>query len=905
MKRINITPPETQVSPAALDFNAAPRQQTDARHFSHKDALSKFAAVLREAGLEVETVEADGRLHRCGTVDRPRSKNGAYRVHMDAPACVWWKNWRSGDEGTRTAKPERQMTEAERKAMRERIAAAKVEAEQEQAKRWAAAAKIAAATWEQASPLPEGEADAHAYLARKGVYAFGLRVAADGRLVVPVMGESGKVQSLQFIGEDKRFLAGGKTSAGFFPIPAKDNRKDGPLLIAEGFATAASLRMATGHAVLVAFNAGNLEAVARLARDKYPDREIVVCADNDEGRRKPDGTPFNPGVEAATGAAQAIGGKLAVCPLISGEKADFNDLHLALGVSAVREAVEAARKKDGGCIMPEGYYLVPDGRRAGLYKTVIKPDGESAEIRLGPPLFVRGMTRDDDGKDWGLLLEWHDPDNRLHSWAMPIDILSRQGGEWFGILANGGWFGVPGTRSKLSSFLLTVSHTRHIVCVPRVGWYGTAYVLPDVVCGMKRGEDIVLQSAFHADLYGMAGTLDGWKEAAALAVGNSRLIFSLCLAFAGPLLRLTDTEGGGFSLEGASSSGKTTALQLAASVWGGPAHVRTWRATDNGLEGVAALHNDGLLILDEIGQVGGKVLAEAAYMLANGSGKTRAGKESALRRSLTWRLLFLSSGEVGLAEKLNESGLRSRAGQEVRLVGVPVASGDVTNLHGLPDAAALSDRLKTIAAAHYGHAGRAFLEWLTRDVEASRREALALVEKWTASLLTACPDADGQVKRVARRFALCAAAGILARDRAGVLPESMDVAMSVNAAFKAWLNERGGAGASEDAAILAQVRLFIEQHGASRFQDMDTEQTHGVINRAGFRQKRTDGVTEYIVLSEVFRSEVAKGFSLKRTASVLRAAGWLCSDGDRATTKRELPGLGRVRCYVLYPAERE
>ena len=75
-------------------------------------------------------------------------------------------------------------------------------------------------------------------------------------------------------------------------------------------------------------------------------------------------------------------------------------------------------------------------------------------------------------------------------------------------------------------------------------------------------------------------------------------------------------EGGGFSFEGGSSSGKTTALQVAASVWGGPGHVKSWRVTDNALEGVAALHNDGLLILDEVGQVNARVLSEAAYMRA-------------------------------------------------------------------------------------------------------------------------------------------------------------------------------------------------------------------------------------------------------------------------------------------------
>ena len=73
----------------------------------------------------------------------------------------------------------------------------------------------------------------------------------------------------------------------------------------------------------------------------------------------------------------------------------------------------------------------------------------------------------------------------------------------------------------------------------------------------------------------------------------------------------------------------------------------SWRATDNGLENIAVLHNDNVLILDEMGQVNGRVLAECAYMLANGQGKGRSNREGGIRRSQNWRLLFLSSGELG------------------------------------------------------------------------------------------------------------------------------------------------------------------------------------------------------------------------------------------------------------------
>lgn len=256
------------------------------------DILQQFSERLREAELAVECIEADGLLHRCGVLDKPRGTDGAYKCFLDTPASIWWKNWRTGDEGTWCGVSAADMTAAEREALKARIAEAKEAARRERAERYAKAAELAARLWE-AAPAAT---DAHPYLQRKEAPALGLRLARDGRLMVPVLDESGKVQSLQFIAGDgsKRFLSGGKTAGGYFPLPARDGSKDGPLLIAEGYATAASLRLATGFAVLVAFNAGNLEAVARLARAKHPGREIIACADNDVETRKPDGTLWIP-----------------------------------------------------------------------------------------------------------------------------------------------------------------------------------------------------------------------------------------------------------------------------------------------------------------------------------------------------------------------------------------------------------------------------------------------------------------------------------------------------------------------------------------------------------------------------------------------------------------------------------
>lgn len=856
------------------------------------DIQQAFAEQLRAAGLIVEQVEMDGSLHRCGTEGRPHRRDGAYKAFPDVPASLWWKNWRTDDEGTWTYKPGKELTAAERDALRERIRAIRAYKETEQTRRWQAAAKLAASIWNHALPADGG----HPYLQRKEVPAIGLRRTKDGRLIIPVLNQAGRIQSLQFIlpeqtadGTDKFFLKGGRTAGGFFSFSTEDRKKDGPLLIAEGYATATSLHLATGYACLVAFNAGNLKAVAVMARERYAKREIILCADNDAE------TQGNPGKKMASLAAQAVGGKLAVCPVHEGKATDFNDLHRLRSLEAVRAVVEEARKRDDDCPMPEGFFLEKEGRRAGLYKLETRSDGDSQEIRLGPPLLVKGMTRGADGNEWGLMLEWIDPDGNKHAWAMPVEMLFRQGNDWYSILASGGWFGNPSTRSKLAAFLSAVRPLRRIRCVLRTGWHESVYVLPDTVYGVTE-EDTVLQSSQHGGLYRTSGTMEGWREIAELCVGNSRLSFALCAAFAGPLLRPAGLEGGGFSFEGGSSSGKTTALQIAASVWGGPEHVRSWRATDNGLEGIAALHNDNVLILDEMGQVNGRVLAECAYMLANGQGKGRSNREGGIRRSQNWRLLFLSSGELGLSDKLAENGLKSRGGQEVRFVGLPVDSSMIVSLHGLPDAGAVANRIKQLASEHYGHAGHDFLQKLTK-VETLNTVRAEIGPAMADAVRHLVPEgADGQVRRVAMRFALCGMAGMLAL-RLGILPEKLDVLNCIEICFRDWLTARGGTGASEDAAILSTVRLFIEQHGASRFQDLDTQMST-CINRVGFRRK-VNGRTEYIVLPESFKAEVIKGYSPRRAGEVLRAAGWLHQSDGRSTTKRDLPDMGRVRAYVL------
>jgi hypothetical protein len=164
--------------------------------------------------------------------------------------------------------------------------------------------------------------------------------------------------------------------------------------------------------------------------------------------------------------------------------------------------------------------------------------------------------------------------------------------------------------------------------VTSTGWFGSTFILPDGAVGVAAlDEHFILQTAHVVDhAYNIRGSLIEWQHnIARFAVGNSRLALAISAAFAACLVGPCGAESGGIHFRGRSSVGKTTALSVAGSVWGGGdrGFIRSWRATANGLKATAAAHSDGLLCLDEISQLGGREVGEIAYMLANGQGKAR------------------------------------------------------------------------------------------------------------------------------------------------------------------------------------------------------------------------------------------------------------------------------------------
>ena len=309
------------------------------------DFIEKARTLLTGAGILYEPLDCSGEMAYRGTTEKPHSTTGRYIFHLDKRPVLWFCNRHNGDDETGhrvklySDDEWSAMTEAEREAVREKARREQEEARKRREERAQEAARTAKEIF---SGLPLAMQD-NAYLSRKGVIPMGdMREEPDGRLVLSILNSAGEIVSLQHIAGDgeKRFLSGGEKKGCYYPIPAKDDGKAGPLLIGEGVATVLSCCMATGYAGLVAFDAGNLLPVAEMARQKYAEREIVLCADNDIHE---DGKP-NTGVLKATEAAKAIGAKLAICPAIRGRKADFNDLFTDTedGPDKVRVCIEKA-----------------------------------------------------------------------------------------------------------------------------------------------------------------------------------------------------------------------------------------------------------------------------------------------------------------------------------------------------------------------------------------------------------------------------------------------------------------------------------------------------------------------------------------------------------------------------------
>jgi putative DNA primase/helicase len=340
------------------------------------DHIDQFRRAIAAAGLPapVEIVD-DGNLHRFSTSGKRGDDSGWYVLYGDSIPAGSFGCWRSGLTSTWCVRDDRDLSASERQANRERVEFMKRQREAEEARLHEQAAATAAELWQAGRPADE----THGYLRRKGIKPHCTRVQADGWLLVPMRDSSGKLWNVERIapekpqdGTDKKGLWGGRRKGLYYGI----GKPGGALIVCEGFATGASIHECTGHAVAVAFNAGNLEAVAVALRTKYPALHIVIAADDDHM------TAGNPGISKATAAACLVRGTVAI-PDFGGDRdpdmTDFNDLMILDGAEAVARAIANASAPARG-----EYQLGEDDAPAGDSEGNGWPDPHPLAAKIEP-----------------------------------------------------------------------------------------------------------------------------------------------------------------------------------------------------------------------------------------------------------------------------------------------------------------------------------------------------------------------------------------------------------------------------------------------------------------------------------------------------------------------------------------
>lgn len=319
------------------------------------DPQAEFALALQDAGLQLKGLPImDGKLHRVPVEgDKQGQKNGGYVGFMDGHPAGYINNYKTGLETTwKSEQPVNRLSESDRIRLEQEAAQRQLKRAQEREESQVQTANLVAECWLKAAP-----AQNHPYLERKGVQAYGVRInthgsveigqaqpdepaqhwSVHGELLIPIVDIEGRFWGAQSIDAQgrKSFPRGGRIQGGHHVLG--DIQEGKPILLAEGYATAATLHEALGLPVVVAFNSGNLPTVAQGLREKYPANTLVIAGDNDH--TKP--IEKNVGLLKAQESAQKVNGHLLIPGFKNGSTGtDWNDLAQEKGKEAVQKQLQ-------------------------------------------------------------------------------------------------------------------------------------------------------------------------------------------------------------------------------------------------------------------------------------------------------------------------------------------------------------------------------------------------------------------------------------------------------------------------------------------------------------------------------------------------------------------------------------
>ena len=498
---------------------------------------------------------------------------------------------------------------------------------------------------------------------------------------------------------------------------------------------------------------------------------------------------------------------------------------------------------------------------------------EAEPLLLSDPIDIIGTGQDNDGAYYRIIKFKDKITRQQKTAALPQAEIA--GGKCWERL---GFYGLfiesnPTKRRKLADYLQKEGSPTAFTITDRAGWHEDSYIMPsgETITATDKDPAIIYNGdTSQAKAYQPNGELTDWQQnIARYAVGNSRLCLALGASFAAPLLSLLNEESGGFHLMGDSSDGKTTAAKVALSVWGKPSgSLLSWSGTKIGFSNTATARNDGLLVLDEIGQASPHVIGDTVYSVMNGINKVQGAKQGGNRALSRWKVMMFSTGEKTPDSILKHHKGDWNAGQAARLPSIRAAAqyGIYDTLHGFEDGALLSEHIAQSTEKYHGTAGRLFIRQLLDDLEQAKQQATERMAAFMATI----PELSGQARRVAKRFAIAAAALELAAPVTG-LPVGVGMA-GVKQCFDEWL-EANGTGKHEDRRIIEQAEDFIAQYAlGTRFTEWSDKSTNK--DHAGYRKQEGEKL-ELWVIRRVFAEEIAQSFDESKVCRVLADNGLL------------------------------
>lgn len=533
------------------------------------------------------------------------------------------------------------------------------------------------------------------------------------------------------------------------------------------------------------------------------------------------------------------------------------------------------------------------------------------------PLWVVAETRDDqEDNAWGVATKWINKAGNIHELAFCSKDFHVDGGRSvYQQLIDYGLSVKPGKTADVIKYLAQFNPGRLFHCARSIGWNvrdgrQLAFVMPSRVItaaetdrSTRTAESLAISTAgniiYQPERYSPTtktmkerGTIEEWKENIVKKIADEPyLVFALSVAFAAPLSRFSGQGSAGFNLHQTTSKGKTTAVQVAATVYGNgidpqwdgnASFVRTWNTTGNALEALAAAHNDCLFVMDEIGKCNEK-LGSLLYNLFGGQGKSRMDSNGNLRNRRDWNLLLLSTGEETVEAMIERDG-KARGGQLIRFADIPIEDSVFLNQENPGEYA---KELKELCGQFYGSAGPVFIQELT-DIYLS---AAVLSDDLKGRIKSAHDElkeeADAmtpEVSRLSERFGLLLAAGQMARDLLELPLTEDQVRCSIKHVYDKW---RAGAGSkvSDGKRIIQNIREYIIQNPA-RFPDSSTDGDDlPRVELSGYRTTDGDGGRIYLFTKPGLKTASGNG-SAEISAKELDKAGLLYRNNGRALKSR-------------------